>query len=97
MKLSWYSVCVIRIFTIKKYIHSIAVDMHIIAIFSHLLKCVFLVWVFIKLRCWAVASGLHRKSYVKSAEKIQTGKLLSFVVFEIFLKIDHCKIYDFIA
>lgn len=41
MKLSWYSVSVIRIFTIKKYIHSIAVDMHIIAIFSHLLKYVF--------------------------------------------------------
>lgn len=33
MKLSWYSVSVIRIFTIKKYLHSIAVDMHIIAIF----------------------------------------------------------------
>lgn len=32
-----------------------------------------------------------------SRKKIQTGKLLSFVVFEIFLKIDHCKIYDFIA
>lgn len=102
MKLSWYSVSVIRIFTIKKYLHSIAVDMHIIAIFFTFTEMCFLVWVFIELRCWAVASGKGFNVFTENLmwnqqKKIQTGKLQSFVVFEIFLKIDHCKIYDFIA
>lgn len=68
MTSSWYSVFVIRIFTIKKYLHSVAVGMHIIAIFAHLVNYIYisLLWVFIKLLCWTVASGKGFNVYTEN-------------------------------